>query len=40
MAFVPFRRACFVKLVKASSLIIVSVVPIEGMNKAAIYAYH
>ena len=40
MAFVLSRRACFVKLVKASTLIIISVVPIEGMNKAAIYSYH
>ena len=40
MAFVPSRRACFVKLVKASSLIIISVVPIEGTNKAAMYSYH
>ena len=28
------------KLVKASALIIISVVPVEGMNKAAIYSYH
>ena len=40
MAFVLSRRACFVKLVKASTLIIISVVPIEDTNKAAIYSYH
>ena len=40
MALAPSKRACFVKLVKASTLIIISVVPIEGMNKAAIYSYH
>ena len=40
MAFVLSRRACFVKLVKASTLIVISVVPIKGTNKAAIYSYH
>ena len=40
MALSLSRRACFVKLVKASTLIIISVVPIEGTNKAAIYSYH
>ena len=34
------RRACFVKLVKASTLIMISVVPIESTNKEAIYSYH
>ena len=28
------------KLVKASTLITISVVPIEGTNEAAIYSYH
>ena len=37
MAFVLSRKACFVKLVEASTLIIISVVPIEGMNKTIIY---
>jgi len=35
IAFVLSRRACFLKLVRASTLIIISVVPIDGMNKAA-----
>ena len=39
MAFVLSRRACFVKLVKACILIMISVVPIEGTNKAPIYPY-
>ena len=40
MSFVLSRRAYFVKLVKACTLIMISVVPIEGTNKAAIYSYH
>lgn len=40
MALALSRRACFVKLVKASTLIILSVDPIEGMSKAAIYSCH
>ena len=40
MALALSRRASSVKLVKASNLIIVSVVPIGGMNKAAIYSHH
>ena len=40
MALALSRRACFVKLVKASTLIIISVVPIEGTYKAAIYSCH
>ena len=40
MDLAPNRRAYFVKLVKASTLIIISVVPIEGTNKTAIYSYH
>ena len=40
MAFVLSRKACFLKLVKVSTLIVISVVPTEGTNKAAIYSYH
>ena len=34
MAFVLSKRAGLVKLVKASTLTMISVVPIEGTNKA------
>ena len=40
MTFVLSRRACFVKFLKASTLIMISVVPIEDTNKAEIYSYH
>ena len=40
MAFVLSKRACLVKLVKASTLTTISVVPIEGTNKAAEQSYH
>ena len=35
MAFVLSKRTCLVKLVKASTLTMISVVPIEGTNTAA-----
>ena len=40
MAFVLSKRACLVKLVKGSTLTMMSVVPTEDTNKAARESYH
>ena len=40
MALVLSKRACSVKLVKASTLTMIFVVPTEGTNKAARQSYH